>query len=150
MACQNYKVIELQNKNIGAVAAGSLLPLGNVTRRISDRTGSGVPFDITTSGADTVQLTRKGFYKVMYSATLTVGSAGLVTLTLLANDAEIYSVSETASAGSVNLTLPKLIRVFDNCAANSTNCPVNLQIRLSGSAITGGTSNLIVDSCVNG
>lgn len=151
MACQNYRVIELQNNNIGAVAINGFMPLGQVTRRISTTTGSGVPFDITTSGADTVQLTSKGYYKVIYSASLTVSAAATVQLCLLVNGTEVYNVTGTSGgAGAINLTLPKEVRVFANCAACSTNCPVNLQIQLKGSAITGGTSNLIVDSCVNG
>lgn len=151
MSCQNYRIIELQNNNIGAVAVNGFLPLGQVTRRISTSTGSGVPFEVTNSGADTVQLTCKGYYKVIYSASLTVSAAASVQVVLLANGVEVYNVTQTAGgAGAVNLTLAKEVRVFSNCAANSTNCPVNLQLQLKGSAITGGTSNLIVDSCVNG
>ena len=151
MSCQNYRVIELQNDNIGAVAVNGFMPLGRVTRRISKTTGAGVPFSVITSGADTVQRTDKGTYKAIYSASLVVAAAGDVTVTLLANGVPLYSVTETAAgAGTVNLTLPKEVRVFANCAANSTNCPVDLQIQLTGSAITGGKSNFIVDSCVNG
>lgn len=151
MACQNYRVIEMQNNNIGAVAINGLMPFGNVTRRISTTTGAGVPFEVITSGADTIQLTTKGFYKVIYSASLTVSAASTVQLALLANGVELYNVTATAGgAGAVNLTLPKEVRVLANCSSCPTNCPVNLQIRLTGSAITGGTSNIIVDSCVNG
>lgn len=151
MSCQNYRVIELQNNNIGAVAVNGFMPLGRVTRRISTTTGSGVPFEISTSGADTVQITNKGYYNVLYSASLTVEAAGTVQVALIANGVELYNVTESAAgAGAVNLTLPKVVRVFANCAANSTNCPVDLQIQLKGSAITGGTSTLRVDSCVNG
>ena len=151
MSCQNYRVIELQNNNIGAVAINGFMPLGRVTRRISTTTGSGVPFEISTSGADTVQITNKGYYNVLYSASLTVEAAGTVQVALIANGVELYNVTESAAgAGAVNLTLSKVVRVFANCAANSTNCPVDLQIQLKGSAITGGTSTLRVDSCVNG
>lgn len=154
MACQNYRIIELQNNSVGAVSVNSLMPLGNVTRRISTSTGSGVPFEIITSGADTIQLTSKGYYKVLYNASVdvTVGStAAPITLTLLANGNELYSVTTTAGAtGTYNLNLVKEVRVFANCASCSTNCPMSLQIRLSGTAITGGKSNVIVDSCVNG
>lgn len=151
MSCQNYRVIELQNDNIGAVAVNGFMPLGRVTRRISTNTGSGVPFEISTSGADTVQLTNKGYYNVLYSASLAVSAAGTVQVALIANGVELYNVTESAAgAGAVNLTLSKVVRVFANCAANSTNCPVDLQIQLKGSAITGGTSTLRVDSCVNG
>ena len=151
MSCSNYRIIELQNDNIGAVAVNAMMPLGRITRRISTTTGSGVPFEISTSGADTIQLTSKGYYKVMYSASVTAAAAGTITLTLLANGQEIYSVSdEVTTPRTVNMTLIKDVRVFANCASCSTNCPVQLQIRLSGAAISGGSSNIIVDSCVNG
>lgn len=151
MSCQNYRVLEMQNNNIGAVAINGFMPLGRVTRRISAAAGSGVPFEISNSAADTVQLTSKGYYNVLYSASLTVAAAGTVQVALIANGVELYNVTESAAgAGAVNITLPKTVRVFGNCAANSENCPVDLQIQLKGSAITGGTSNFRVDSCVNG
>lgn len=151
MSCSNYRIIELQNDNIGAVADGSLMPFGRITRRISTTTGSGIPFEISTSGADTIQLTSKGYYKVMYSASVTPAAAGTITFTLLANGEPLYSVSdEVTTAREVNLTLIKSVRVFANCASCSTNCPMQIQIRISGVALASGTSNIIVDSCVNG
>lgn len=151
MSCQNYRIIEMQNTGMGAVPNGGYLPFGKVTRRISTSTGNGVPFQIASSGADIIQLTTKGYYKVLYNATLTVGGAGDITLVLLANGTPIYSITHHATAaGNYNLTLPKEVRVFANCAANPTNCPVDIQIRNAGQAITGGTSNIIIDSCVNG
>lgn len=151
MSCTNYRIIELQNNAIGSQAVNALLPLGTVTRRISTTTGQGVPFDLTTSGTHTVNLTSKGYYKVAYSASLTVENAGQVTLTLIAGGSAVYSVTATAAAGdTVNLTMIKEVRVFANCQSCPTNCPLPIQIQLTGTAITGGTSNLIVDSCVNG
>lgn len=151
MSCQNYRVIEMQNDAIGAVSVGSLLPLGRVTRRISKSAGSGVPFEVSSSAADTVQLTAKGYYKVIYLASLTVGGAGAVTVTMLVNGEEVFSVTENAAgAGAVIIPLIKEIRVFANCGSCPTNCPAEVQFRLSGTAATAGTSNLIIDSCVNG
>ena len=151
MSCTNYKIIEMQNDAIGAVSINGFMPLGSITRRISTSTGNGVPFDVTSSGADTILLTTKGYYKAIYNASLTVGAAGPVTVTMLANGNPVYSVTENASgAGSVNLTLIKEIRVYANCPSMPTNCPTRVQFQLSGSAITGGTSNIIIDSCVNG
>ena len=151
MSCSNYRIIEMQNDAIGAVAVNGLLPLGNVTRRISTTTGSGVPFEVSSSGADTIQLTSKGYYKAIYNASLTVGGAGAVTVSMLVNGVTVYSVTENAAgAGTVNLTLIKEIRVFGNCANMPTNCPARVQFQLSGTAVTGGTSNVIIDSCVNG
>ena len=151
MSCTNYRVIEMQNDNIGAVAVNGLMPLGKVTRRVSTTNGYGVPFEVTTSGADTIQLTSKGYYTVIYSASVIVGGAGGITLTLLVNGNPVYAVGATAAgAGTVNLTLPKEVRVYANCPSVPTNCPASIQIQLSGTAITGGISNIIVDSCING
>lgn len=151
MSCSNYRVIEMTNNNIGAVAVNGLMPLGIVTRRISTKTGSGVPFEVTTSGADTLALTDKGYYDSLYSASLIVGGAGTLTLTLLENGTAIASASATAAgAGTVNITMPKVVRVFANCPSVPNNCPALLQVQLSGLAVTGGNSVLRVDSCVNG
>lgn len=35
--CQNWRLIELTNGNIGAVPAGSLLPIGAITRKVARR-----------------------------------------------------------------------------------------------------------------
>lgn len=151
MSCQNYRIIEMQNTGIGAVPNNQLIPLGRVTRRISTSPGNGVPFQVASSKADTIQLTTKGYYKVLYNATLTVGGAGDITLVLLANGTPVYSITHHATAaGNYNLTLPKEVRVFANCDSCPTNCPMDIQILNAGQAITGGTSNIIVDSCVNG
>lgn len=151
MSCKNYRLIEMQNDNIGAVSVNGLMPLGRVTRRIATCTGSGVPFQVTNSGADTVQLTSKGFYNVLYNATVAIGAAGSATLSLLVNGQSVYSVTETATAaGSINLTLAKCVKVCDNCASMSQNCPLDIQIQLTGAAITGGSATLRIDSCVNG
>lgn len=151
MSCQNYRVLEMQNNNIGIVAVDSYMPFGNITRRISKTTGGGIPFEVSSSGADTISITNKGYYKVNYNGSLKVGAAGAITLTLYVNGNEVAKSTTTASGeGTFNVNLVKVIRVFANCEANSTNCPANLQIQLTGTGVTGGNSVIIVDSCVNG
>lgn len=155
MSCQNYRIIEMTNENIGAQSINALMPLGRVTRLISTKNGNAIPFEITTSGADTVMLTQKGYYNVLYNASVDVtvasSSTSTITLSLLVNGITVYSATTTAGAtGTYNLTLPKAVRVFANCASQPTNCPVSLQVQLTGTAITGGKSVLKVDSCVNG
>lgn len=151
MSCTNYRIIEMQNTGMGAVASGALMPLGSITRRIATTTGSGVPFQVTHSGSDTIQITSKGYYKVEYNATLTAGGAGDITLVLLANGTPVYSITHhVTAAGNYNLHFAKEVRVFANCPACSTNCPMDIQVQNAGIAVTGGTSNIIVDSCVNG
>ena len=136
-------MIQATNKNIGAVAAGALLPLGVITRKISDGCTCGQTFQLQTTGADTVVIGEKGYYRIVYSASLEAGAVGL---TLLVGGAEVYSVQATAVAdGYVNLTLPYVVRAFANCGSLPTNLPLNIQVRLDTTAATAGTGNLIVE-----
>lgn len=45
-----YQTIQAANKNIGAVTAGALLPLGGITRKISDDCSCGQTFLLQTTG----------------------------------------------------------------------------------------------------
>lgn len=45
-----YQTIQAANKNIGAVTAGALLPLGVITRKISDGCSCGQTFQLQTTG----------------------------------------------------------------------------------------------------
>ena len=151
MSCANYRLIEMQNTAVGAVASGAFMPFGKVTRRVSNSAGCGVPFQVAYSGADIIQITQKGYYKVEYNASVTVGGAGDITFVLMANGTPIYSITHhVTAAGTYNLNFPKEVRVFANCPSCATNCPMDIQVQLAGLAITGGTSNIIIDSCVNG
>lgn len=151
MSCQNYRCIEMQNTGMGPVANNGFMPFGRITRKISTCSGNGVPFQVATSSADTIQLTAKGYYTVKYNATLTVGGAGDIILVLLANGTPVYSITHhVTAAGNYNMNFSKMVRVFANCEACSTNCPLDIQIQNAGVALNGGTSDIIVDSCVNG
>lgn len=141
-----YQMIQATNKNIGAVAAGALLPLGVITRKISDGCNCGQTFQLQTTGADTVAIGEKGYYRIVYSASLEAGAAGAVGVTLLVGGVEAYSVQATAAEnGYVNLTLPYVVRAFANCGSLPTNLPLNVQLRLDTTAVTAGTGNLIVE-----
>lgn len=140
-----YQFIQLTDNTVGAVATDALLPLGNVTRRYSNNCGCNETFIVSTSGSDTVTITESGFYKVSYTGSLVAGAAGLVTLNLTSNGIVVATASETATAaGTVNISLEYIIRVLPNCCA-SINNPVILQIVNAGVALTGGTSNLIIE-----
>lgn len=146
-----YKLIQLTNNNIGAIAANTLLPLGNVTRRLNSPDGCCTTFQVTSSTSDTVNLMEPGYYKITYSATLTAGAAGVMSISLLNNGNTVYTVSEDATAAEdiVNLTLPYVIRVCPNCCSSPTNCPVSIQFEL-GDVATGitpnaSTANLIIE-----
>ena len=141
-----YQFIQLTDNTVGAVATGALLPLGNVTRRYSNNSCCAATFEVSTSGSDTITITESGYYKVSYNGSLTLEEAGEITLTLTANGTEIISVSDTVAAADdiTNISLEYMIRVFPNCSS-IRNMPVILQIVNEGVALTGGTSNLIVE-----
>lgn len=141
-----YKVIQLTNGVIGAQAIDTFLPLGNITRKINCKDYNSVPFTVLNSGADTITINESGYYKVTYSASLVAAADGVIELSLAVNNNVTYSVSTTATSGStVNLTLPYEIRVCPNSECNPYNIPANIQIKLNTTAISGGTSNILVE-----
>ena len=146
-----YKLIQLTNNNIPAVTAGSFLPLGLITRRYNAPTTDCSTFEVITSGADTVQITEPGYYKVTYSATLTAADAGNIQVSLIANQNAVYSVAEEATAAEdvVNVTLIYVIRVCPNCCSSPVNCPVAIQLKLGDVALgitpSPSTGNLVIE-----
>jgi hypothetical protein len=67
-------------------------------------------------------------------------------MTLVINGTDTYSVSETATAGDiVNINLDYVTRVFRRSDDIATNNPMTVQIKSTGVALTGGTSNVIVE-----
>lgn len=136
-----YKLIQLTNKSIGEIAAEGFLPLGLVTRKINANCESPV-FQVASSTSDTLYINEPGYYKITYSATLTAGAAGLMSVSLVANQNNIYTVSEDATAAEdiVDLTLVYVIRVCPNSCSAPYNCPTAIQLQL-GDVATGVTPN---------
>ena len=143
----SYKQIQLTNSAIGDVAIDAYMPLGRVTRRINAPYNCCNTFTVTTSDADYVVLNDVGFYKITYSLTATAAAAGEVTIALVTNGTSIYTVSQAIvdETAGVNLTLPYTIRVCSNCSATPDNLPVSVQIQNTGIALTGATSNIIIE-----
>jgi hypothetical protein len=143
----SYKQIQLTNSAIGDVAINAYMPLGRVTRRINAPYNCCNTFTVTTSDADSVVLNDVGFYKITYSLTATAAAAGEVTIALVTNGTSIYTVSQAIvdETAGVNLTLPYTIRVCSNCSATPDNLPVSVQIQNTGIALTGATSNIIIE-----
>jgi hypothetical protein len=146
-----YKAIQLTNTNIPVVDAGSFMPLGTITRRINAPTDYGSVFQVASNGSDIIYISEPGYYKVGYSSTLTAGAAGVMSITLVVNNADIFSVSEEAAAAEdiVNLTFSYIVRICPNSCAAPYNCPVAVQFKL-GDVATGitpnpSTSNVIVE-----
>lgn len=142
-----YRVLQLTNNAVGAVAADGFMPFGKVTRRVQEPCGGGTTFNVTTTQADIVYLNEVGNYNIHYSASLIAGETGDVTVALIVNGTQVYEVTETVAAAddTVNLTMPYQVRVCPNCAGAPYNCPVSIQIQLTGVAITGGTANLLIE-----
>lgn len=141
-----YQFIQLTDRAVGAVATDALLPLGNVTRKNADGQRCQDTFIVSTSGSDTVTITEAGWYKISYVGSLIPADAGEITLSLEANNVQQIAVSDTVAAADdiTNISLEFIIRVFPSCRATS-NMPVALQIINTGVALTGGTSNLIIE-----
>ena len=142
-----YRVLQMTNQTVGAVAVDGFMPLGGVTRRIQETCGGGTTFNVTTSQSDTVYLNEVGNYNVTYSGSLVASATGEISVALIANGTQIYEVGATAAAQGdvVNVTLPYQIRVCPNCASAPNNCPVAIQVQLTGVAVTGGQANLLIE-----
>jgi hypothetical protein len=142
-----YKLIQLTNNTIGDVAVNAYYPLGRITRRINTPANCCNTFTVTTSAADTVTINDVGFYKITYNLTATAAAAGEVTINLVTNGESVYSVSQAIvdETNAVNLTLIYTIRVCSNCSSTPDNIPVSVQIENTGTAVTGSTSNLIIE-----
>ena len=144
-----YRVIQLTNQAVGAVAAGALMPLGAITRRYGCRNTNGNSvFEVSTTGSNTITINEEGYYHLNFTASLTAGVAGEIILDLLQNGIEVLSVAETATAvgDTQNISLNYVIRVLPSCCVVA-NTPAVVQIRLDETsvALTGGTSNVIVE-----
>lgn len=138
-------MIQITNKNIGAVAINGLIPLGTITRRI-DCGDCCTAFTVSSSNTDTITINEEGYYKITYSITDLATAVGLNTITLIVNGTDTYTVGETvAVAGdAINLTLDYVVRVFKKCDNVATNNPMTIQIR-ADDAITSATANIIIE-----
>lgn len=143
-----FKIIQLTNSSVGSVPVDSYMPFGIITRRINPNCSNinNRTFKVSSTGTDVVTINECGYYKILYSASVVASEAGIVTLSLQLNSSTVYTVSATAAEGdTVNLTLPFEIRVLPNCQAVINNIPVDIKVLLSGVALTGGNTNLIVE-----
>lgn len=142
-----YRVLQLTNQTVGEVAADAFIPYGKITRQIQDNYCGCPTFNVTTSQADTVYLNEIGNYDITYSASLIADAIGEVSVALIVNGTQVYEVGATVAAVGdvVNITMPYQVRVCPNCAGAPNSCPVAIQIQLTGVAITGGQSNMLIE-----
>lgn len=143
----NYRMIQLTNKNIQAVAANALMPLGSITRRVCPHTNCCQTFEVTTSGADTVNITEQGYYRVTYNVSAIPAAAGLVSFSLNVGGISVYIGSATAAAAgdTVNITIPFMVRAFGNCVSLPANLPLAIQVENTGAALTSAVSDILIE-----
>ena len=141
-----YKLIQLTNNNIGAVAVNTALPFGNITRRLNSPYNDAATFTVSTTGANIVYLNDPGYYNIIYSLSGVAEAAGNFSATLTSNGVSSYTVTSTTTEnGTFNVTLPYSVRVCPNSCGTPTNCPVGIQVVIDGVALTGGTGNLMIE-----
>ena len=111
----NYRVIQLTNNNLPAVSANENLPLGGITRSIRPKNGC--------------------------CPTMTVSAS------LVINGTALYTASASAAAVGdvVNLSFVYQTKVCPCCGGTPVSCPANVRISLGDGAVTGGTSNLLIE-----
>ena len=143
----NYRMIQLTNKNIQAIATNAIMPLGSITRRVCPRTNCCQTFEVTTSGADTVNITEQGYYRVTYNVSAISAAAGLVSFSLNVGGTSVYIGSATAAAvgDTVNVTISFMVRAFGNCASLPVNLPLAIQVENTGAALTSAVSNIMIE-----
>lgn len=143
--CNNWRLIELTNGTIGAVAAGSLLPLGAITRKVAREPRCTPTFEVDTTANNVILISEPGIYNVTYTGTLIAGAAGILGLNLLQNNDTLVTRTATVAEGdSAIFSLSKEIRVYRDCCRQQT-IPIQLALSISGVAITGGNGTLIIN-----
>lgn len=146
----NYRLLQLSNAEVGAVAANARIPLGIPTRQIKRSTTCTPTFEVTTSVNNAVYINEAGFYKITYQGFLTVAAAGNIVVQLLVGGVVAATATVTASgAGTFPVTITFVVRALNNCCGNVSNLPMLIQLNNAGVAITGGTSTLIIERTYN-
>lgn len=135
----DYKLLQLTNKRIGAQVVDSYLPLGNVTGRINCPCRLNGAICITNSGADTVVIGTCGHYKINYTASLVTSASSDLSVSLVIDGTVVYTTKILSVAGANNIDLNYEFK------AKCDNTPINVQLQLGDSAITDGTSNTIIE-----
>jgi hypothetical protein len=121
----NARILQLTNSTIGAISTNGNMPLGVTTVIYPFDSGNCYPtYTVASSTSDTLVINKSGTYGFIYNASLVAAAAGVVTLSLIINGVNKYSVSVTATeAGTVNLTIPYEVYVPCNCASSPNNVP---------------------------
>lgn len=141
-----YRMIQLTNNAVPAVAASALVPLGTITRKVSPRGNCCPTFTVSYTGADTVEISEAGYYRVEYTLSGAAAAAGVAEIALLAGGNVLTTASATAAEGDeVHLSLVFMVRAFRNCDALPSNLPLTIQIRNAGVGLTSAVGNMLIE-----
>lgn len=144
--CNDYRLLQLTNSSIPALPTATLLPVGIPTRKIVQSSTCKDTFTVTTNVNNTIYINEEGFYKITYTGYLTAAAAGNVIVNLQLNGVNVLTATETAVInGTVPINISFVTRVYCNCACNSTNMPILVELLNNGVDLTGGNSNLIIE-----
>lgn len=146
MGDKGYRLLQLTNSNLGAVAEDAMIPVGILTRQVTQGSKCQPTFAVTTSANNAVYINESGFYKITYTAYVTVADAGTIEIELQINGVTMQTAIVTAAAaGTYLVSFVFMTRAFCNCNNGPANLPVLVQLENTGIALTGGTSNLILE-----
>lgn len=147
MSTCGYRFLQLTNNNIGAVAAATVLPLGVMSRKKICQSSCTPTVEVSTTANNVVYLNEPGYYKITYTGYLTAGAAGNIVVNLELNSVVVATATVTATAaGTVPVSIVFVTRVLKNCCGGAVASPINaIQFRNAGVAITGGTSNILIE-----
>lgn len=146
MATKGYRLLQLTNSNLGAVAEDAMIPVGIMTRQVTQGSKCQPTFAVTTSANNALYINEEGFYKITYTAYVTVAAAGTIEIELQINGTTMQTATVTvAAAGTYLVSFVFMTRAYCNCNNGPSNLPVLIQLENTGLALTGGTSNLILE-----
>ena len=134
----NNCLIQVTNPSIGAVALNGAIPLGLVTLNANCNCGQNQTLVAqAVSNVSQIEINRSGKFELSYLPSVTAAAAGTVTINLVVNGVTINSISAAVGAGTATvIPLNYIIQV--------SNVPTVVKFVVTGSALTGGTSNLVV------
>lgn len=136
----NYRLLQLVNTAIGAVAVGSAIPLGVQNRSVETVPNCQNTFTVTTTANNVVYIKEAGLYKITYTAYLTVGGAGDIIVNLQVNGVTVQTATVTvAAAGTYLVVFTYITSTYVTLPVNAP-LAVNVQLGPTSIAVTGGSS----------
>ena len=140
-----YRLLQLVNTAIGAVAVGSAIPLGVQNQSVETVPNCQNTFVVTTTANNVVYVKEAGLYKVAYTAYLTVGGAGDIIVNLQVNGVTVQTATVTVAAAGTYLVTFTYVTSTYKAVPNNAPLAVNVQLGSTSVAVTGGSSVMQVE-----